>query len=206
MIIATMNRGAAQAGVAGQQTGQNYANGISAAAGSAAAAGASLVSAATGAMQGGYGSAYSAGSYIGQGLAAGLASQAGAVAAQAAALAAAANAAIQAKANIGSPSKVQIKNGQWTGEGYAIGLQKSMGMVKTQARKIAAIPSNLLRKSQADIKDFGADARLDESLSYTRDQTIIVKTYIDKREVGRAAAETSGDINRNEKRRRGIGA
>ena len=206
MIIATMNRGAAQAGVAGQQTGQNYANGISAAAGSAAAAGASLVSAATGAMQGGYGSAYSAGSYIGQGLAAGLASQAGAVAAQAAALAAAANAAIQAKAKIGSPSKVQIKNGQWTGEGYAIVLQKSMGMVKTQARKIAAIPSNILRKSQADIKDFGADARLDESLSYTRDQTIIVKTYIDKREIGRAAAETSGDINRNEKRRRGIGA
>lgn len=206
MIIATMNRGAAQAGVAGQQTGQNYANGISAAAGSAAAAGASLVSAATGAMQGGYGSAYSAGSYIGQGLAAGLASQAGAVAAQAAALAAAANAAIQAKAKIGSPSKVQIKNGQWTGEGYAIGLQKSMGIVKTQARKIAAIPSNILRKSQADIKDFGADARLDESLSYTRDQTIIVKTYIDKREIGRAAAETSGDINRNEKRRRGIGA
>ena len=206
MIIATMNRGAAQAGVAGQQTGQNYANGISAAAGSAAAAGASLVSAATGAMQGGYGSAYSAGSYIGQGLAAGLASQAGAVAAQAAALAAAANAAIQAKAQIGSPSKVQIKNGEWTGEGYAIGLQKSMGMVKTQARKIAAIPSNLLRKSQADIKDFGANARLDESLSYTRDQTIVVKTYIDKREIGRAAAETSGDINRNEKRRRGIGA
>ena len=206
MIIATMNRGAAQAGVAGQQTGQNYANGISAAAGSAAAAGASLVSAATGAMQGGYGSAYSAGSYIGQGLAAGLASQAGAVAAQAAALAAAANAAIQAKAKIGSPSKVQIKNGEWTGEGYAIGLQKSMGMVKTQARKIAAIPSNILRKSQADIKDFGADARLDESLSYARDQTIIVKTYIDKREIGRAAAETSGDINRNEKRRRGIGA
>lgn len=206
MIIATMNRGAAQAGVAGQQTGQNYANGISAAAGSAAAAGASLVSAATGAMQGGYGSAYSAGSYIGQGLAAGLASQAGAVAAQAAALAAAANAAIQAKAKIGSPSKVQIKNGEWTGEGYAIGLQKSIGIVKMQARKIAAIPSNLLRKSQADIKDFGADAKLDESLSYTRDQTIIVKTYIDKREIGRAAAETSGEINRNEKRRRGIGA
>lgn len=206
MIIATMNRGAAEAGVAGTNTGNNYANGIASAAGAAAAAGASLVSSATGAMQGGYGSAYSAGSYIGQGLAAGLASQAGAVAAQAAALAAAANAAIQAKAKIGSPSKVQIKNGQWTGEGYAIGLEKTAGMVTKQARNIAAIPARILQRSQADIKDFGADARLDESLSYTRDQTIIVKTYIEKREIGRAAVETGTQINRTEKRRRGLQA
>ena len=204
MIISIMNRGAAQAAVAGQQTGQGYASGIASAQGAATAAAAALVASATGAMQGGYGSAYSAGSYIGQGLAAGLRSQQGAVAAAAAALAAAADAAIRAKAQIGSPSKVQIKNGAWTGEGYAIGLGKAAGMVRRQSERIAAIPSRLLEAARIDTGAFAGDVHLDENLSYSRDQTIIVKTYIDKREIGRAAAETSDGIRRTENRRRGV--
>ena len=203
-IVATMNRGATQAGVAGQQTGQGYASGIASASGAASAAASSLVSAAIGAMNNGYASAYSAGSYIGQGLAAGLASQAGAVASQAAQLAAAADAAIQAQAKVGSPAKVEMEDGYWMGAGLAVGLMKAKGLVEKQATRIAAIPSKILDRAHADIDVFAEDARLDESLSYHRDQTIIVKTYIDKREVGRAAASTSGDYERSDNRRRGI--
>ena len=204
MIIATMNRGATQAAVAGQQTGQGYARGIASAQGAASAAGSSLVAAATGAMQNGYASAYSAGSYIGQGLAAGLASQAGAVSAQAAALAAAADAAIQAKAKVGSPAKVEMKDGYWMGAGVAVGLWKAAGLVRRQAERLAGIPEGIIDRASADFRSFGGEARLDESLSYTRDQTIIVKTYIDKREIGRAAAETGDEIRRTNNRRRGV--
>ena len=204
MIIATMNRGATQAAVAGQQTGQGYASGIASAAGAAASAGNSLVASAVGAMQGGYGSAYSAGAYIGQGLAAGLASQAGAVASQAAALAAAADAAIQAKAKVGSPAKVEKKDGYWMGAGVAVGLAKATGLVRRQAERLARIPEGILNRASADFRNFGGEARLDENLSYTRDQTIIVKTYIDKREIGRAAAETGDEIRRSNDRRRGV--
>ena len=80
------------------------------------------------------------GQMIGQGLANGLRASEGSVRAAAASLAAAADAAIQAKAKIGSPSKVTEKDGMWTGEGYVLGLESMYSAVKRASEKLLYLP------------------------------------------------------------------
>ena len=120
--------------------------------------------------------------------------------------AAAADQAIQAKAKVGSPAKVEMKDGYWMGMGLAVGLAKTKEFVKKQSERLAGIPEGIMERAGADISMFGADARLDESLSYHREQTIVVRTYLDKREIGRAAVKTGDGIRKTENRRRGLRA
>ena len=60
------------------------------------------------------------------------------VRAAAASLAAAADAAIQAKAKIGSPSKVTKKDGMWIGKGFVLGI-KSMYSDAKELQRIYSI-------------------------------------------------------------------
>lgn len=84
--------------------------------------------------------AYYCGQMIGQGLANGLRASEGSVRAAAASLAAAADAAIQAKAKIGSPSKVTRKDGMWIGKGFVIGLESMYSDVKRASEDLLYLP------------------------------------------------------------------
>lgn len=133
--------------------------------------------------------AYQAGAYIGQGLANGMASMLGYVQQMAAQLADAADKAIQAKAKIGSPSKVQIQNGKWFGEGFGIGIERMHGFVESAAEALLNIPYDMAENGMK-LSYAGMDSsfRLSDEYSYYRDNTIRVEVplYVNGREFAHA--------------------
>lgn len=140
-LVNALSRAASQATSKGRAIGQNVCNGVR----SGMAQLPSIVNSAIASMMAALSSAqaraYSAGAYIGMGLANGLRSQVGAVQAAAAQLAAAADAAIQAKAKIGSPSKVTYKDGYYIGAGLVNGLKSMQSKVWKAAEELIDIPS-----------------------------------------------------------------
>lgn len=132
--------------------------------------------------------AYQAGAFIGQGLARGMASMLGYVQSVAAQLAEAADKAIQAKAKIGSPSKVQIQNGEWFGEGFGIGIERMAGFVENAAEALLNIPYDMTQ-STMKLAYAGADSSFNLSNSYDyNDQPIRVEVplYVNGREFAHA--------------------
>ena len=138
------------------------------------------------------------GQMIGQGLANGLRASEGAVRAAAASLAAAADAAIQAKAKIGSPSKVTKKDGMWTGKGYVLGLESMYSYVKRAAEKLLYLPL----MSTPKMAFGGVVSDLNAEYDYTSNAQLTVETplYINDREFARATYRANqNEINRNSK-------
>lgn len=138
------------------------------------------------------------GQMIGQGLANGLRASEGAVRAAAASLAAAADAAIQAKAKIGSPSKVTKKDGMWTGKGYVLGLESMYSDVKRAAEKLLYLPL----MSTPKMAFGGVVSDLNAEYDYTSNAQLTVETplYINDREFARATYRANqNEINRNSK-------
>lgn len=131
--------------------------------------------------------AYQAGAFIGMGLAQGMASMLGYVQSVAAQLAAAADKAIQAKAKIGSPSKVARKDGRWWGEGLALGLSDMVRKVAAAAANLFAIPQHQQMAFAMDGYDLG-----DTDMS--RAIRVDVPLYINDREF----AHATYDANQNE--------
>lgn len=128
--------------------------------------------------------AYTSGAYIGIGLANGMRSQLGTVRAVAAQLAAAADAAIQAKARIGSPSKVMAKNGMWIGQGLVDGIEGMYGKVHKAAYGLFDIP----QLSNPKMAFAGINASLSDDYSYYHDvhYTIEVPLDVNGREFAKA--------------------
>lgn len=128
--------------------------------------------------------AYTSGAYIGIGLANGMRSQLGTVRAVAAQLAAAADAAIQAKARIGSPSKVMAKNGMWIGQGLVNGIEGMYGKVHKAAYGLFDIP----QLSNPKLAFAGVNASLSDDYSYYHDvhYTIEVPLDLNGREFAKA--------------------
>lgn len=93
------------------------------------------------ALRSAHSSVYSAGRYIGQGLVNGLSSMLGRVRSAAAKIAAAVDKAVQAKAKIGSPSKVMIRNGRYIGMGLAIGVGREQSAVYAAGTRLAVAAS-----------------------------------------------------------------
>lgn len=138
------------------------------------------------------------GQMIGQGLANGLRASEGAVRAAAASLAAAADAAIQAKAKIGSPSKVTKKDGMWIGKGFCNGI---LGMVP-QAKKAAEELLYLPMMSTPKMAFGGVVSDMNAEYDYTSNAQLTVETplYINDREFARATYRANqNEINRNSK-------
>lgn len=127
------------------------------------------------------------GQMIGQGLANGLRASEGSVRAAAASLAAAADAAIQAKAKIGSPSKVQYKNGIWWAQGLVNGMKAMKAKIKEVASDILYMPNML----QPNLSYSGMTTSLNSDYTYSmRGEYIIeVPLEIDGREMARATAK-----------------
>lgn len=128
--------------------------------------------------------ASTSGAYIGIGLANGMRSQLGTVRAVAAQLAAAADAAIQAKARIGSPSKVMAKNGMWIGQGLVNGIEGMYSKVHKAAYGLFDIP----QLSNPKMAFAGINASLSDDYSYYHDvhYTIEVPLDVNGREFAKA--------------------
>lgn len=138
------------------------------------------------------------GQMIGQGLANGLRASEGSVRAAAASLAAAADAAIQAKAKIGSPSKVTKKDGMWTGKGYVLGLESMYSDVKRASEDLFYLPM----MSAPKMAFGGVVSDMNAEYDYTSNAQLTVETplYINDREFARATYRANqNEINRNSK-------
>ena len=138
------------------------------------------------------------GQMIGQGLANGLRASEGSVRAAAASLAAAADAAIQAKAKIGSPSKVTKKDGMWTGKGYVLGLESMYSDVKRASEDLFYLPMMNTPKMAFG----GIVSDLNAEYDYTSNAHLTVETplYINDREFARATYRANqNEINRHSK-------
>ena len=141
---------------------------------------------------------YYCGQMIGQGLANGLRASEGAVRAAAASLAAAADAAIQAKAKIGSPSKVTKKDGMWTGKGFVLGLESMYSDVKRASEDLLYLPMMNAPKMAFG----GIVSDMNAEYDYTSNAQLTVETplYINDREFARATYRANqNEINRNSK-------
>lgn len=127
------------------------------------------------------------GQMIGQGLANGLRASEGSVRAAAASLAAAADAAIQAKAKIGSPSKVEYKNGIWWAQGLVNGMKAMKAKVKEVASDILYMPNML----QPNLSYSGMTTSLNSDYTYSMSGEYIIEVplEIDGREMARATAK-----------------
>lgn len=127
---------------------------------------------------------YYCGQMIGQGLANGLRASEGSVRAAAASLAAAADAAIQAKAKIGSPSKVTRKDGMWIGKGLVLGLESMYSDVKRASEDLLYLP--MLDAPKMAFGGIVSD--LNTEYDYTNNAQLTIETplYINDREFARA--------------------
>lgn len=124
------------------------------------------------------------GQMIGQGLANGLRASEGSVRAAAASLASAADAAIQAKAKIGSPSKVTKKDGMWIGKGLVLGLESMYSDVKRASEDLLYFPMMNAPKMASG----GIVSDLNSEYDYTNNAELTIETplYINDREFARA--------------------
>lgn len=124
------------------------------------------------------------GRMIGQGLANGLRASEGSVRAAAASLASAADAAIQAKAKIGSPSKVTKKDGMWIGKGLVLGLESMYSDVKRASEDLLYFPMMNAPKMAFG----GIVSDLNSEYDYTNNAELTIETplYINDREFARA--------------------
>nr|DAI77106.1 MAG TPA: tail tape measure [Caudoviricetes sp.] len=124
------------------------------------------------------------GRMIGQGLANGLRASEGSVRSAAASLAAAADAAIQAKAKIGSPSKVTRKDGMWIGKGLVIGLESMYSDVKKASEDLLYLPMVDAPKMAFG----GVVSDMNPDYEYTNNAQLTIETplYINDREFARA--------------------
>ncbi len=127
---------------------------------------------------------YYCGQMIGQGLANGLRASEGSVRAAAASLAAAADAAIQAKAKIGSPSKVTRKDGMWIGKGFVLGLESMYSDVKRASEDLLYLP--MLDTPKMAFGGIVSDMNPDYEYTNNAQLTIETPLYINDREFARA--------------------
>ena len=142
--------------------------------------------------------AYYCGQMIGQGLANGLRASEGSVRAAAASLAAAADAAIQAKAKIGSPSKVTRKDGMWIGKGLVTGLESMYSDVKRASEDLLYLPMLDAPKMAFG----GVVSDMNSEYEYTNNAQLTIETplYINDREFARATYRANqNEFNRHSK-------
>lgn len=138
------------------------------------------------------------GQMIGQGLANGLRASEGSVRAAAASLASAADAAIQAKARIGSPSKVTKKDGMWIGKGLVLGLESMYSDVKRASEDLFYLPM----MSTPKMAFGGIVSDLNSEYDYTNNAELTIETplYINDREFARATYRANqNEINKHSK-------
>lgn len=183
-IIVAMTNAEAKATTSGTAMGTNFTKGL----GSGLKTGVSVAKSSCQTIISAFNSCQSRAEYcgrmIGQGLANGLRASEGSVRAAAASLASAADAAIQAKAKIGSPSKVTKKDGMWIGKGLVLGLESMYSDVKRASEDLLYFPMMNAPKMAFG----GIVSDLNSEYDYTNNAELTIETplYINDREFARA--------------------
>lgn len=183
-IVTAMTNAEAKATTSGTAMGTNFTKGL----GSGLKTGVSVAKSSCQSIISAFNSCQSRAEYcgrmIGQGLANGLRASEGSVRAAAASLAAAADAAIQAKAKIGSPSKVTRKDGMWIGKGFVLGLESMYSDVKRASEDLLYLPMVDAPKMAFG----GVVSDMNPDYEYTNNAQLTIETplYINDREFARA--------------------
>lgn len=183
-IVTAMTNAEAKATTSGTVMGTNFTKGL----GSGLKTGVSVAKSSCQSIISAFNSCQSRAEYcgrmIGQGLANGLRASEGSVRAAAASLAAAADAAIQAKAKIGSPSKVTKKDGMWIGKGFVLGLESMYSDVKRASEDLLYLP--MLDAPKMAFGGIVSDMNPDYEYTNNAQLTIETPLYINDREFARA--------------------
>lgn len=183
-IVTAMTNAEAKATTSGTAMGTNFTKGL----GSGLKTGVSVAKSSCQSILSAFNScqsrAYYCGRMIGQGLANGLRASEGSVRAAAASLASAADAAIQAKAKIGSPSKVTRKDGMWIGKGFVLGLESMYSDVKRASEDLLYLP--MLDAPKMAFGGIVSDMNPDYEYTNNAQLTIETPLYINDREFARA--------------------
>lgn len=197
-IVTAMTNAEAKATTSGTAMGTNFTKGL----GSGLKTGVSVAKSSCQSILSAFNScqsrAYYCGRMIGQGLANGLRASEGSVRAAAASLASAADAAIQAKAKIGSPSKVTRKDGMWIGKGLVIGLESMYSDVKRASEDLLYLP--MLDAPKMAFGGLVSD--MNPEYEYTSNAQLTIETplYINDREFARATYRANqNEFNRHSK-------
>lgn len=183
-IVTAMTNAEAKATTSGTAMGTNFTKGL----GSGLKTGVSVAKSSCQSIISAFNSCQSRAEYcgrmIGQGLANGLRASEGSVRSAAASLASAADAAIQAKAKIGSPSKVTRKDGMWIGKGLVIGLESMYSDVKRASEDLLYLPMVDAPKMAFG----GVVSDMNPEYEYTSNAQLTIETplYINDREFARA--------------------
>lgn len=183
-IVTALTNAEAKATTSGTAMGTNFTKGLS----SGLKTGVSVAKSSCQSIISAFNSCQSRAEYcgrmIGQGLANGLRASEGSVRAAAASLAAAADAAIQAKAKIGSPSKVTRKDGMWIGKGLVLGLESMYSDVKRASEDLLYLP--MLDTPKMAFGGIVSDMNPDYEYTNNAQLTIETPLYINDREFARA--------------------
>lgn len=183
-IVTAMTNAEGKATTSGTAMGTNFTKGL----GSGLKTGVSVAKSSCQSIISAFNSCQSRAEYcgrmIGQGLANGLRASEGSVRAAAASLAAAADAAIQAKAKIGSPSKVTRKDGMWIGKGFVLGLESMYSDVKRASEDLLYLP--MLDTPKMAFGGIVSDMNPDYEYTNNAQLTIETPLYINDREFARA--------------------
>lgn len=183
-IVTAMTNAEAKATTSGTAMGTNFTKGL----GSGLKTGVSVAKSSCQSIISAFNSCQSRAEYcgrmIGQGLANGLRASEGSVRSAATSLAAAADAAIQAKAKIGSPSKVTRKDGMWIGKGLVLGLESMYSDVKRASEDLLYLPMVDAPKMAFG----GVVSDMNPEYEYTSNAQLTIETplYINDREFARA--------------------
>ena len=183
---------------AGESAGNGFVDGMTAGLSAAPGVAEETIESVVSVLDTGESGAYSSGAFIGVGLANGMLSMLATVKAAADELVAQANRAIEAKAKIGSPSKITTQYGEWYGEGYVNGIS---GMVKkawNAAEQLVSFPAmNTPNLAMA----YGGELSADYSYSRNGVYTFEIPVIAEGREIARATATyMQEELNRHETR------
>ncbi|WP_417080469.1 tape measure protein [Holdemanella biformis] len=183
-IVTAMTNAEAKATTSGTAMGTNFTKGLSSGLKTGVSVAKSSCQSILSAFNSCQSRAYYCGQMIGQGLANGLRASEGSVRSAAANLAAATDAAIQAKAKIGSPSKVTRKDGMWIGKGLVLGLESMYSDVKRASEDLLYLP--MLDAPKMAFGGIVSDMNPDYEYTNNAQLTIETPLYINDREFARA--------------------
>lgn len=197
-IVTAMTNAEAKATISGNAMGTKFTKGLSSSLKTGVSVAKSSCQSILSAFNSCQSRAFYCGQMIGQGLANGLRASEGSVRSAAANLAAAADAAIQAKAKIGSPSKVTRKDGMWIGKGLVIGLESMYSDVKRASEDLLYLP--MLDAPKMAFGGLISDMNPDYEYTNNAQLTIETPLYINDREFARATYRANqNEINKHSK-------
>lgn len=184
-LTSAFDDSASKAEASGEKVGNGFTQGMTAGLATAPAVAQMGVSTVNAALMAGYSGAYSSGAFIGMGFANGMLSMLATVRNAANQLVAQANRAIEAKAKIGSPSKITTQYGEWYGEGYVNGIASMVREARNAAETLVSFPAvNTPNLAMA----YGGELSADYSYSRNGVYTFEIPVVAEGREIARATA------------------